>query len=190
MSLSREQKLQVNQLRQQYMDIFTKWSQNPTNFEHNISCLRDMRQWFTPYMQLLMPDMEKAQRKMSHGGFFNNLKAAGEMKRSVKIGKKIQDALFNNDEVREHFKQVFAKEPRIIGLTANMSDKHKESIRGNTVISRQDEQAETFAIKFSDGTNITLHSLDDQNSLADAKQFFEEKLKSLEMGQRRAFGMN
>lgn len=190
MSLSREQKLQVNQLRQQYMDIFTKWSENPTNFEHNISCLRDMRQWLTPYMQMLMPYLEKAQSKREHGGFFNNLKAAGQVKKAVNVGKKIQDALFNNDEVRKHFKQVFAKEPRIVGLTANMNEKHNESIRGNTVISRQDEYVETFTIKFADGTDITLHSLDDQKSLADAKQFFEEKLKSLEMGQRRAFGMN
>lgn len=190
MSLSREQQIQVNELRQQYMDIFTKWSKNPTNFEHNISCLQEMRPWLMSYLHMMMPYIEKAQHKMNDRGFFSGLKTAVKVKKAVKISEAIRDELFNKEMVRAHFKKVFAIEPRIIGLNANVNENHEENIRGNHITSRKDEHRETFMIKFSDGTDITLHSLEDPKALADAKEFFENKLQALAAKPMPAMRMN
>lgn len=190
MSLSREQQIQVQELRQQYMDIFTRWSKNPTNFEHNIACLQEMRPWLMSYLNMVMPYMEKSLNKMNGGGFFDGLKTAAKAKKAAKISEEIRDALFNNEIVKSHFQKVFAMEPRIIGLNANINENHQETLSDNQIISRRDEHNETFIINFSDGSNITLHSLDDPKTLADAKRFFEDKLNALAAREVRGIRMN
>tara|TARA_R110000868_G_scaffold120540_1_gene320113 strand:- start:52 stop:612 length:561 start_codon:yes stop_codon:yes gene_type:complete len=179
MSLSREQKTQIEQLRNQYIDIFIKWEKNPTSFEHNISCLSDMKQVVIPYMQMLLPYINKANAQMDHRGLFHKLESMNTMRKCQSIATKIKDGLFNED-VTNLLKEVFGREPRITGLSANLNDNHHEKFHGNVMVLNETKHTETFEIKFSDNTSLTLHSLNDEQALAEAKEFFEEKMQSLQ----------
>lgn len=179
MSLSREEAARAVEMRQQYLNIFIKWSKNPASFEHNVACLAEMRQWLIPYMNFFMRYAEEAQGQMHGHGFFAKLGAARKMKKAAKVATAIQNTIFNDAELKQQFRKIFTMEPRITGLNANLNEEHNEKIRGNVVVSREDVSTGTYTISFADDTKIVLHSLTDEKTLADAKVAFEAKMQSL-----------
>lgn len=187
MSLSREQKHEAKKLSEQYLDVFHKWSKNPANFEHNISCLKELRTVVISYMNMIMPYVQNGVSQAGKGGFFNMMKSRHEIEIGLEIANQIKGIMFDEETVRKTMRKYFAKEPRITALSANINISENDNMRGGQI---KHEEKETFTITFKDGTNLTLNSLNDEKSLAEAKRFFEEKLESLEMGQRRVFGMN
>lgn len=189
MSLTKYQKTQAAILKQQYMDIFTKWSQDPTNFQHTVSCLADLREFLNIYLKMLESVTEKAQATMNRGGLFATFRAGRQMKSGVKDIKKIAQTIYSAD-VKKYLADILAKEPRLTGLAISKKENQDQQIRGGMMLFNKVVHVETFSIQFSDNTQVDFHSLDDEKVLADAKKLFENKLESLAMGRRGIYGMN
>jgi len=164
MSLSRQQRDQIKELRKQYKAALIKRTQNgPSTFEANLGFIKELDQIVRSLTKMVKPYFKAAQ-------YDDN--AANEAKQ---ISQEIMRKLFN-DKLQNKCKKEFAKEPRITGLNAHESGNVEQ--RG---MYKSKTHTMTYSISFSDGNKLEWHTLDKKHVLNNMRREFDKRMASLEL---------
>ena len=181
-NLTEEERKQLICVREIYIAGIKDRSIAPDNFKSNIAYLKQLKTACQIWMSVMQPHMEKVLKKMEHGFQHHiNVIVLAILGRAVyseyNAIEEAQKIVFTSD-IKQLVKTEFAKEPRITALNYNENyNRNEKTVNGHLEIS--DTDIVDFSITFSDGFILTLHSLDDEQELARARELFESKMQEL-----------
>jgi hypothetical protein len=162
-----------------YVQAMLARTHHPSDFDANIASLKGFKTAVHLFLQVLTPHFQKSVDKAlgSHSIIFGLFKLGHEAHSSLGMMKEAQKIIYSK-QLNQFMKSEFAKEPRITALNAKENFEETTKTTGGL---HSTERVETtkYTITFSDGSELTLNSLEDEKELADAKRAFDEKMQAL-----------
>jgi hypothetical protein len=175
---------QLAQIREIYIAATKDRSAAPADFDLNIAYLKQLRTATHLWLNVIQPYMEK---KLA--------KKVDEKKHSLKFDINFSESKATKEakkiiftpEVVNLCKLAFEREPRIDTVRCEETRHYDEKENYGNITDVSYKTTIDFLIKFSDGFVLTLHSLEDEKELAQARDVFERKMQELSSEQMLAF---
>ncbi len=180
---SEKERQELFMVQHQYVQAIVDRSNNPGDFDVNITCLKTIKTACATWLSIIQPYLEKSLESTSKS-FNSPFKLFGlailgrELYSQSKIMQEAQKVLFPKS-VTALIKTEFAKEPRIILLNAHEDHKETTTIKDSNTKTTMTDITE-YTITFSDNSKLIIHSLDDKE-LAAAKVQFDNKMRELSL---------